>query len=94
MVQEALANIARHARATHVRLCLQQVGTTLDCRIGDDGVGLSGSPPRLGCGLSGMHERVVAAGGRLHIDSHNGAGTTLRLSLPLPACHDEAMFHR
>jgi signal transduction histidine kinase len=94
VVQEALANIARHARATHVQLCLQQAGATVECRIGDDGVGLSGSPPRLGCGLSGMHERVAAAGGSLHIDSRSGAGTTLRVALPLPVCHDEAMDHR
>ncbi|KAB8066739.1 sensor histidine kinase [Janthinobacterium violaceinigrum] len=87
-LQEGLANIARHARATHVQLCLQQVGDTLACRISDDGVGLSGSPPRLGCGLSGMHERVAAAGGSLHIESLSGAGTTLRLSLPLAACPD------
>ena len=94
-LQEALANIARHARATHVQLCLQQTGDTLACRISDDGIGLSGSPPRLGYGLSGMHERVAAAGGSLHIDSHSGAGTTLHLSLPLPSRrHDEAMVHR
>ncbi|MFA6069191.1 MAG: sensor histidine kinase [Janthinobacterium sp.] len=94
-LQEALANIARHARATHVQLRLQQEGDTLACRISDDGVGLAGSPPRLGSGLSGMHERVAAAGGSLHIDSHSGAGTTLHLSLPLPGCrHDEAMAHR
>ena len=93
-LQEALANIARHARATHVQLSLQQAGTTLACRISDDGVGLTGSPPRLGCGLSGMHERVAAAGGSLHIESHSGAGTTLRVSLPLPDCHDEALPHR
>ncbi|MGK5021434.1 sensor histidine kinase [Janthinobacterium sp. LB2P10] len=92
-LQEALANIARHAHATHVQLCLQQVGSTVACSISDDGVGLPGSPPRLGCGLSGMHERVAAAGGRLHIDSHSGAGTTLHLSLPLPDCHEEAMHH-
>jgi two-component system, NarL family, sensor histidine kinase FusK len=94
-LQEALANIARHARATHVQLRLQQAGATLTCHIRDDGVGLSGSPPRLGCGLSGMHERVAAAGGSLHIGSHCGAGTTLHLSLPLPSwCEDEAMLHR
>ena len=94
-LQEALANIARHAHATHVQLRLQQAGATLTCRIRDDGVGLSGSPPRLGRGLSGMHERVAAAGGSLHIDSHSGAGTTLHLSLPLPSCcQDEAMLHR
>jgi signal transduction histidine kinase len=93
-LQEALANIARHARATHVQLCLQQTGATLACRISDDGVGLLGAPPRLGCGLSGMHERVTAAGGSLHIESRSGAGTTLHLSLPLPGCHDAAMVHR
>lgn len=93
-LQEALANIARHARATHVQLSLHQTDATLACRISDDGVGLTGSPPRLGCGLSGMHERVAVAGGSLHIDSRSGAGTTLRLSLPLPVCHDAAMVHR
>ncbi|PLY40864.1 two-component sensor histidine kinase [Janthinobacterium sp. ROICE36] len=93
-LQEALANIARHARASHVPLCLQQAGDTLACRISDDGVGLAGSPPRLGCGLSGMHERVAAAGGKLHIDGLSGAGTTLHLSLPLPRCYAEAMLQR
>lgn len=84
VLQEALANIARHAHATRVQLHLQQSGATLECSISDDGIGLAGSPPRLGCGLSGMHERVAAAGGSLHIDSHSGAGTTLRVCLPLP----------
>ncbi|MGK5080076.1 sensor histidine kinase [Janthinobacterium sp. HLX7-2] len=84
VLQEALANIARHAHATRVQLHLQQSGATLECSISDDGIGLAGSPPRLGCGLSGMHERVAAAGGSLHIDSHSGAGTTLRVRLPLP----------
>lgn len=93
VLQEALANTARHAHATHVHLCLQQVDATVDCRISDDGVGLPGSPPRLGCGLSGMHERVAAAGGSLHIDSHSGAGTTLRLSLPLAACEEAPLAH-
>ncbi|MEG0885140.1 MAG: ATP-binding protein, partial [Janthinobacterium sp.] len=93
VLQEALANTARHAHATHVHLCLQQVDATLDCRISDDGVGLPGSPPRLGCGLSGMHERVAAAGGSLHIDSCSGAGTTLRLSLPLAACEEAPLAH-
>ncbi|MCM2564642.1 sensor histidine kinase [Janthinobacterium kumbetense] len=93
VLQEALANIARHARATHVQLSLLQAGATLACRISDDGVGLSGSPPRLGCGLSGMHERVAAAGGSLHIESRSGAGTTLRLSLPLAACEEAPLLH-
>ena len=84
VLQEALANIARHAHATRVQLHLQQSGATLECSISDDGIGLAGSPPRLGCGLSGMHERVAAAGGGLYIDSHSGAGTTLRVCLPLP----------
>jgi signal transduction histidine kinase len=69
------------------------VGDTLACRISDDGVGLSGSPPRLGCGLSGMHERAAAAGGSLHIESHSGAGTTLRLCLPLAARQEEPLAH-
>ena len=89
VLQEALANIARHAQARRVRLQLRQCGASLECRISDDGVGLAGVPPRLGCGLAGMHERVAGAGGSLHIDSRSGAGTTLRIRLPLPVGHGE-----
>ena len=92
--REVISNAIRHAGAAQVAVTVRHTKERLDMTISDDGVGLTGSPPRLGCGLSGMHERVAAAGGSLHIASHSGAGTTLHLSLPLPDCHDEALLHR
>ena len=85
VLQEALANIARHARATRVMLRLRCDDTMLQLSISDDGVGMPAVPRRAGCGLAGMQERLAAAGGSLSIDSRAGGGTTLRLSLPLAA---------
>ncbi|WP_198043918.1 sensor histidine kinase [Janthinobacterium sp. 1_2014MBL_MicDiv] len=90
VLQEALANIARHAHATRVSVQLRRRAATLEFRISDNGVGMPAAA-RLGCGLSGMHERLASAGGALRIDSRGGvdSGTTLHLSLPLPATPDE-----
>lgn len=92
-LQEALANIARHAQASRVQVALRRHAATLELCISDNGAGMPAST-RLGCGLSGMHERLASAGGRLHIDSRTGGGTTLQLTLPLaPAPDDTASQH-
>lgn len=88
VLQEALANIARHAHATRVSVQLRRHAATLEFCISDNGVGMPAAA-RLGCGLSGMHERLASAGGALRIDSRSGSGTTLHLSLPLPATPDK-----
>ena len=83
VVQEALSNIARHARASRVTVSFlgcnaQQVRVT----IADDGSGFH--PERLrdgGAGLAGMRERAMLAGGRLDIRTTAGAGTTIELVL-------------
>jgi signal transduction histidine kinase len=83
--QEALANTAKHARATRVTVTLSYLddGVTLD--IDDDGVGFA-DPPRPhhdgGFGLAGMRERVGAIGGELHVESARGSGTTIAVSVP------------
>ena len=91
-LQEALANIARHAQASQVQVALRRCRATLELRVSDNGAGMPAST-RLGSGLSGMHERLACAGGCLHIDSRTGGGTSLRLTLPLPAS-DAAAGHR
>jgi signal transduction histidine kinase len=50
-------------------------------QITDDGAG--GAEPAGGTGLRGLADRVAALGGRLHIDSPEGAGTVVRAELPL-----------
>lgn len=80
VVQEALTNIVRHARATWVRAQLAMRGPDVMLTVEDDGQGLrSGSEPKLG--LLGMQERVTAAGGTLTIGAseHNGVRLTARI---------------
>ena len=88
LVQEALTNIVRHARATRVEVRLR----FLECgRIGllvaDDGIGfdkaavLSGNPSEHNVGLHGMLERTELVGGRLQIRTFPGAGTAIRAVL-------------
>ena len=84
IVQEALSNVARHARARHVGVTLTAQDDALEVTVRDDGVGFNLERPRTGLGLMGMDERADFVGGRLDIDSAPGAGTTLRARFPLP----------
>jgi signal transduction histidine kinase len=83
IVQEALSNVARHARARHVEVMLTAQDVTLEVTVRDDGVGFDVERGRTGMGLVGMGERAELAGGRLDIESVPGAGTTLRARFPL-----------
>ncbi|MFM9433597.1 signal transduction histidine kinase [Janthinobacterium sp. CG_23.3] len=90
VLQEALSNIARHAKASAVTVALLRDGAGLTMTVRDNGVGMPGGHAPRGCGLLGIKDRVAAAGGRLAIDSLPGQGTALSLSVPLaealPAC--------
>ena len=83
IVQEALSNVARHARARHVEVTLTAQDGALEVTVSDDGVGFNVERLRTGLGLVGMGERAELAGGRLDIESAPGAGTTLRARFPL-----------
>ena len=85
IVQEALSNVARHARAHHVEVALKAQDVALEVTVSDDGVGFNAERLRTGLGLVGMRERAELAGGRLEIESAPGAGTTLRARFPLPS---------
>jgi len=81
VVSEVLTNAVKHARATFVRVAVEQLHGTLRLSIRDDGVG--GADPARGSGLIGLYDRVEAMGGTIHIDSPVGAGTAVFVSLPL-----------
>lgn len=89
VLQEALTNVARHARAQHVRVRLQLTGDTVRLQINDDGCGfdsataLQNPPHDHGMGVIGMRERVATYGGRFTIASQLGAGTRVELAITL-----------
>jgi PAS domain S-box-containing protein len=89
IAQEALTNVARHARATHVLLQLTRTSTTLEMIVRDDGVGFDPAGLRKRArrvatlGLLGMQERANAAGGVLDIHSKVSRGTEVRFSVPV-----------
>ncbi len=83
IVQESLANVARHAHATAVEVDLQRCGAVLSLSVRDNGVGMPPELPDHGSGLAGIRERAAAIGGRLAIDSAPGKGTVLRLTFPM-----------
>lgn len=92
VVQEALNNTVKHAKAKNVWIRAWQNKGVLFCFIRDDGVGFesrqaeraSGSR---GLGLVAMQERVGAIGGTLQIESRPGQGTEVRIQLSLEGSH-------
>jgi len=80
VVAEALANVAKHARATTASVSAAGAAEALRLEVRDDGVG--GAAPGGGSGLIGLGDRVEALGGTLELDSPRGAGTSLRVTLP------------
>jgi signal transduction histidine kinase len=85
IAQEALTNVARHARARHVEVTLTAEDVALEVTVRDDGVGFNVERLHTSPGLAGMGERAELAGGHLDIESAPGAGTTLRARFPLPS---------
>ncbi len=86
VAQEALTNVARHARASRARVELVETADAVVLEVHDDGVGFDpAAEPRGGIehfGLAGMRERVELAGGTWTVWSRPGAGTVLTASLP------------
>lgn len=84
VLQETLANIARHAHARCVKVRLERPGAdgAVHLDIMDDGIGMPAISRQAGCGLAGMRERLAGAGGTLEISSQPGGGTRIYLTLP------------
>ncbi len=83
LVQEAFANIARHARARTIWLELRTVGQALRITVRDDGQGFDTVHAPRGMGLSNLHERTSALHGSVEVRSQHGQGTTVVISIPL-----------
>lgn len=82
VASEALANVAKHAGASEAAVTVVRRGDAVTLEIQDDGVG--GARPSTGSGISGLADRIDAAGGTLRILSPPGAGTTIGATVPVP----------
>jgi signal transduction histidine kinase len=90
IVSESLANIAKHARATHAEIAVTRLGNRLRITVTDDGVGGAAIPPPgdgpagawSGTGLRGLVQRATAVDGTLSIDSPPGGPTVITAELP------------
>jgi signal transduction histidine kinase len=85
IVQEALTNVTKHARASRVSVFLARKEGAVAAVIEDDGVGFDSTRAEDGgLGLLGMRERIGLMGGRFTVESRTGAGTTIAVEVPLP----------
>ena len=86
IVQEALTNVVKHARATSCHVALHRHGDTLDLTIEDDGIGIDlpcvDSKERRGLGLVGIRERVAQLRGSFRIERGAAGGTKIVIALP------------
>ena len=87
IIQEALTNVAKHAKATSCRVYLQRLTNTLLVTIEDDGIGFSTADTHLsngahGLGLVGIRERIIQLHGTVRVESGSGTGTRLTVEVP------------
>jgi signal transduction histidine kinase len=83
VAQEALHNALRHSGAREIRVSLAPRQRRVVLEVADDGQGFPAQPPPAGLGLPSMRERASSVGGTLTIRSAPGAGTVVRLSVPV-----------
>jgi signal transduction histidine kinase len=82
VVSEALANVAKHARADGAQVMIRKFPGRLLVEVSDDGAG--GARSEGGSGLRGLADRVASVGGVLRVDSPPGGGTRLEADIPCP----------
>lgn len=86
IVQEALTNVRKHARAAHASVELRRQNGSVLVTVADDGLGFDAGTRRKSempqFGLTTMHERAESIGATLAIDSTPGRGTTVRCEVP------------
>jgi signal transduction histidine kinase len=80
VVSEALTNAAKHADASQVTICVEDIDGVLRVVVRDEGRG--GADITRGSGLAGLKDRVDALGGRIHVESPPGAGTSVQAEFP------------
>jgi signal transduction histidine kinase len=94
IVQEALSNVARHARATEIRVNLAVTKGSLELRIQDNGAGFREAEVSPGMGLSNMRSRAAELRGSLAVTSTPGGGTQLMISIPLKASRNQMLLRK
>jgi signal transduction histidine kinase len=84
IAQEALRNVATHAKAQHVTISLEQLNGHVMMHVADDGCGFDQTvkAERPGLGLVSLNERVHMLGGALDVTAARGAGTRIAVTLP------------
>lgn len=83
IVQEALTNCVRHAKASKIAVAVRATDAALEVSVSDDGVGIDPRRRAGGFGLRGIEERVRELGGTITLSSPSGQGATLAVHLPL-----------
>jgi signal transduction histidine kinase len=81
VIAESLTNVAKYAQASHASIEVRALGDRLLIAVSDDGIG--GADRGAGSGLLGLQDRVAALGGRLHVESPPGEGTSVRADVPI-----------
>jgi signal transduction histidine kinase len=89
IAQEALRNVATHAKARNVSISLDQLNGHVMMHVADDGCGFdpAAKAGRPGLGLVSLNERVHMLGGALHVTAARGAGTSIAVTLPTGESH-------
>jgi len=82
IIQEALNNVIKHAKATSVMISIKQQNNTIRLQISDDGVGFDYISTKKGAGLKNITNRVYLINGHLRIDSRCGEGCTILITIP------------
>lgn len=85
VVQEAMTNIVRHARASRVEFCMERIREGVVVAVSDDGVGMAdvAAAMRSAYGMGSMKQRVSAVGGKLDVMSSPAHGTRVRAFVPI-----------
>ncbi len=95
VAQEALANVGRHARASHVWVTLESTETDVTLTVRDDGAGREGEGAgHAGMGMQNMRDRAEEFGGTLSVQTPAGGGTIVVFAIPHAAQVDVAWLRR
>jgi PAS domain S-box-containing protein len=85
ILQEALTNVARHSKATRVKVRLEEKGTSISLTVRDNGIGLTKEQADdiRSYGLTGIRERVLHLGGTCTLAGSRGKGTQVSVTIPI-----------
>ncbi len=84
MVQEAVSNALKHAKASHLSIQATRSETLLNLMVEDDGLGFDPANAGDGMGMSNLRARAAEFNGAVRVDSLPGRGTTVVIDLPIP----------